>query len=191
MRRENRHKKRRQAEQKVFVILFSITFMLTGSLLFYITSQGRETKGSVGDVAFSLTEPLGDKLYTDGSTVQVAPGQRLAKDPTITLKKGSKPAYIRARILFGGLNASMRKALEEQISVKSGWIQNPGDGYYYYQYPVTAEQSVCFFEAVTIPEEWSERSERIRFYMEVEVQAAEIGCIETTWNQQQKIIGWT
>lgn len=187
MRKEDRHQKRRKAERKAFCILFGIFFVIGGSLLFYITGEGVEEGKQIGDVSFSVEEPLGDKLHGEGSTIHVKPGQRLIIDPTVTIKKQSKPAYIRARILFGGLNAVMRREVEAGISLQYGWVHNSMDGYYYYQYPLEAGDRVCFFDEMTVPENWSE----ICFCMEVQVEGAEVGCIETLRDERQKISGWT
>lgn len=191
MRRENRHRRRRQAERKVLCMLAGIVLVFGASLLFYIRGQGGEQKKTMGNVDFYVSEPLGDKLYENGTTIQVKPGQSLAKDPTITIKKHSALSYLRARILFGGLDMQEREELEQNLAVKSGWLKNPMDGYYYYQYPVSGGDKVCFFDTLTIPESWEGREGELCFCLEIDVEAAQMEYIRVCRDENQKISGWT
>ena len=127
MKKELRHRRRKKAERQAFGILAGILLVFMGSLLVYLKGQGVEETECIGNVDFSLWEPLGDKLYESGSTIQVVPGQRLAKDPTVRLKDHSAVAYLRIKILLGGLSGKMREELEQGLSVKNGWIKNLKD----------------------------------------------------------------
>lgn len=191
MKKINRCKRRRRVQKSPGFIWEIFLIALVGSLFFYITGESVEENGRIGEVYFSVTEPLGDKLYTDGSTIQVEPGQRVTKDPTLILGKNSKSAYIRARIFFSGLDALLRRQLEEGVALKSGWIYNPMDGYYYYQYPVNAGEKICFFDSLTVPESWDQKQGKIHFCLEVRMEAAEIGCIKIIYDTQQNMCGWT
>ncbi len=161
------------------------------SLFFYIRGQGEEKKGRIGNVDFEVREPLGDKLFQEEGVLVGEPGQTLAKDPTIYLERHSAPAYLRARIFWGGLNSLFQREVEKMLTLKNGWEKNPEDGYYYYQYVVLGGEEITFFDAVKIPERFGIQGEKFRFCMEICVEAAETERISVRQGKGQKILGWT
>lgn len=191
MKRINRYNRRRRSERKAFGFLVGIFFILAGSLLFYITGESVEESDRIGDVSFSVTKPFGDKPDGDEGMILEDPGQHLTEDCTLTLGENSKTAYIRAKICLGGLDAAQGRQLKEKLSLKSGWVYNQMDGYYYYQNPVEAGECVCFFDGLTVPDNWERSSEKVCFCMEVWMEAAELGRIKIIYDTNQKICGWT
>lgn len=183
MRKEGRHRRRKQAERKAFGLLLGVLLVLGGSLLFLNHSQGTERRDRIGNVDFTLSGILEDRLFA-------VPGQQLSKEAVIHLEKHSKPAYLRVRIFWGGLNGIMREELEQNLSLGTGWVKNPMDGYYYYQAAVNGGEAVCFFELLTVPEHWESRREEIGFCMKLHVEAAEDGKIGLLWNREGEINGW-
>ena len=171
MRKEGRHRRRKQAERKAFGLLLGMLLVLGGSLLFFSHSQGTELRERIGNVDFTLSESFQDELL---------------KSSTIHLEKHSRPAYLRVRIFWGGLNGIQREEMEQELSIQEGWIKNPKDGYYYYQYPVNGGKSIGFFERSEVPE----RLEKIRFCMKIHVEAGEIGKITLQKNREDLIDGW-
>lgn len=169
----------------LFLFMAGITAAAT------VGRESGEGKG-IGNTAFLVTEPKADKITKNlkEKNVRLSPGQTLVKDPTVTLKKGSSPSYLRARLVYGGLNGARREELEKLLAVTEGWVKNPGDGYFYYQYPVEAEESVCFFRSITIPKSWGRSLEELRFCLEADVEAAEAGKVELLKNKEQTIVGW-
>lgn len=190
MKNRNRYKRRRQAEQRTCLVLICFVLAMGLSLFFYIRGQGGEKKGRIGNVDFEVREPLGEKLFSEKGVLVGEPGQTLAKDPTIYLERHSAPAYLRVRILWGGLNGFFRRAVEEKLMLKKGWEKNPKDGYYYYQYIALGGEQIPFFDSVEIPERLGDSGEKIRFCMEIHVEAAETDRIEVERGRGQKILAW-
>jgi len=163
---------------------------LVGTGLFFGGFCGTKQRNCIGKVDFQLVEPLGDRLYGEIGIIRVEPGQRLAKDPTIIIKETSDVAYLRTKILWGGLSIPMREVLEENLTLENGWIKNQEDGFYYYQYPVAEGDEVCFFDMLTVPQNWIELQTEVSFCMKFQVEAAEIERIELLYNKERMINGW-
>lgn len=190
--RRARRLRRRRAERRAFLGTCFLCLLTAGIFAFYIVGKGEGAAGDFGKASLILTEPKADEISKNlkDTTIYLKPGQTVVKDPTLTLKKSSKTSYIRARILYGGLDALKREELEEGLELLGGWIKNPEDGYYYYQYPLEAGESVCFFRSITIPESWEKVPEHVCFCFEVDAEAAESDKVELVRDQEQKIVEW-
>lgn len=190
--RRARRLRRRRAERRAFLGMFFLCLLAAGVFAFYIVGKGEGSSGDFGKAALILTEPKADEISKNlkDTTIYLKPGQTVVKDPTLTLKKGSKTSYIRARLLYGGLDALKREELEEGLELLEGWVKNPEDGYYYYQYPLKAGESVCFFRSLTIPESWEKVPEHVCFCFEVDAETAEAEKVELVRDQKQKIVEW-
>ena len=168
-----------------------------GSTLAYFTDKA-DTQNVVtfGHVEISLAEPKFEELTTaEGATkpsyeiTNVVPGQKITKDPTITVAETSETAYLRAKIVLDENLTDEEKAdLENGIALASGWKKS-ADGYYYYNNKVKAGKSVVFFKEVTIPEKWDNKFANKSITIDVQAEAIQADSFKPH-KTAGKIDGW-
>jgi predicted ribosomally synthesized peptide with SipW-like signal peptide len=111
-----------------------IVCLTAGASLAYLTDTKTATNTfTVGKVNIKLTETGSDgKATEDGLTdLKLVPNTTTAKDPTVTVVKGSEPCYVRAKVKVTGIsyfknnigNQSLGDALKELFvqGEASGW----------------------------------------------------------------------
>lgn len=117
------------------------------------------------------------------------PGEFLEETSRIQVGKGSKPAYLRTKILIGGITAAQQKDLLEQIETDSQWYYQKEDGYFYYQKPVEEGDTAVFSAKVCVPGQWSELQENLCFCVTVLVEAAEQEYLQLR-TARGNVFGW-
>jgi len=186
-------------KKKVSIIVTAtalVALIIVGSTLAFFTSQGTVSNViTMGDVKISLTEP-------DFKDSGVVPGQTITKDPTVN-NIGSHDAYIRCKINLvvpTGDNEDITLDRKNQLlsgiafgdesgTVKAkDWVLAK-DGYYYYQKKLPVEQSVVFFNSVTVPAKWD--NDFADKHFEINVTADAIQTDNFTPNITDNVIdGW-
>lgn len=131
-----------------------------GATLAYFTDTDTKTNEiTMGDIDIGLSEPS----FLEENAIGIVPNELIEKDPTITVKTGSKDAYIRAKVTYewvsatGGKSAITGGELEElknNITWRSGWVESTLEGeedVWYYQNRVKEDQKILLFDHVLIP----------------------------------------
>ncbi|HIU74721.1 MAG TPA: hypothetical protein IAC62_02475 [Candidatus Pelethocola excrementipullorum] len=134
-----------------------------GATLAYFTDTDTKTNViTMGDIDIELTEPS----FSKDSTIGIVPNELIEKDPTITVKAGSKDAYIRAKVTYEWdegngtatpLTGDELEALKNNITWRTGWVASTLEGeedVWYYQYVVgetNIDQKIVLFDQVLIP----------------------------------------
>lgn len=161
-----------------------------GATLAYFTDKEETTNViTMGHVDIDLDEPNyeGD----DNNEVKdIEPGQKITKDPTITVAEGSQDAYVRATIAYGNLTDAQIADLA--IEINDGWYFNEEDGYYYFNAKLAAGESATLFDKVVIPETWGNDEADLSFTITVNAEAIQADNFEPTWNADNTlIVAWT
>lgn len=175
-----------------------------GATLAYFTDNATaENTINMGKVDIDLTEPHFDKTDgdEDNTISNVLPGDRITKDPTITLADDSESAYIRATITYmmdgvvmNPLQASQLEGLIELNGTKlvesTQWIKGDSN-YYYYQSAVQPGESIVFFDTVVIPgSEWKNEVADSEIQVIVQAEAIQEKNFTPAKNDNQQIVGW-
>jgi len=164
-----------------------------GSTLAYFTDNDAEMSVvTMGHVDITLEEPQFSEANEDNKIEHVVPNQKITKDPTITVVKGSESCYLRAKIeVSDSLSETQGAELLANINVGNDWILAE-DGYYYYQNKVEKadeDQKVVLFDTVVIPELWGNEVANLTF--EINVSAEAIQADNFTPNTVDGVInGW-
>lgn len=175
-------------KKKVSVIVTAVTLVsliVVGSTLAFFTTQTTVNNVvTMGNVQISLAEP---NFKNSGFVV---PGQFIVKDPTVT-NTGSNTAYIRCKLELvvpeaensdhlpdARLTDYRRQQLLNGISFGDAAIPGSAakwilanDGYYYYQGKLAKNESVEFFNSVTIPKDWDNKLSDKEFSINVSAEA--------------------
>ena len=163
-----------------------------GSTLAYFTDTATaDNTVTFGHVDISIDEPNFDTKdgKKDNAISNVVPGQKITKNPTITVDETSETAYLRAKIVLDENLTDEEKAdLENGIALASGWKKST-DGYYYYNNKVKAGKSVVFFKEVTIPEKWDNKFANKSITIDVQAEAIQADSFKPH-KTAGKIDGW-
>lgn len=186
---------KKQKILKVTGVLVLIMIMVIEAVLIYrLHQQDKQNVVTVGNVAISLYEPEYEKLKANretGETERIKPGEKILRDPTIEVKSGSQMAYLRTRIVVGGLTEYQRRDLLERVELEAGWTYNPKDGYYYFNDPVQEGQEVRFFKSIVVPQEWEGMKEKMEFRLQVWAEAVQASYLTPKIDTQCRMVGWT
>lgn len=170
-----------------------------GATLAYFTDK--EEKANIvtmGHVDITLTEPIWDDNTEDSTIKDVQPGQKITKDPTITVDEASEIAYIRATVTLDvpegtELTEKQEKALDALIAgiqLEDGWYYNAQDQYYYYNTAVDPGTGVVLFKEIEIPYDWDNEFADLTFKIIVGAEAIQADFFEPAKDGQGNIIGW-
>lgn len=186
-------------KKKLLALLTSLTLVAAvgiGATLAYFTDSDAATNViTMGHVDIDLDEPEYDKEAGDDKTItDITPGQKITKDPTITVDEDSADAYLRAKITFEGLTdgtnntknqisellANINIDTEVTEDSPAAWYYNSKDGYYYYNTKVSAGNSVELFTEVEIPATWGNEVADLTFKIVVSAEAIQANNFEPT-----------
>lgn len=165
-----------------------------GSTLAYFTDQ-KDAQNTVtfGHVEISLEEPDFSREHKDNLIDHVVPGQKIEKDPIITVDETSEIAYLRASIEIADENEKLtddqKAALEENITFSSHWYKST-DGYYYYSRKVEPGSAIQLFKDVTIPETWGNEVADLTFTINVHAEAIQADSFKPAKDNNGHINGW-
>lgn len=176
---------------KVAILAVLLLIMLTeGFLLYYMHTSKNQNVITVGNVNVSLVEPKYEAQRKNGQT-SASPGDKIMRDPVLVIEEGSELTYLRTTIVTEGLSAKQRRELLQGLETEYGWNYNAEEDFYYYNEPVTVGAQIAFFSEVTIPEEWSDTDEKIKFRLDVYAQAVQASYLTPRIDTKCQIIGWT
>lgn len=161
-----------------------------GATLAYFTDKDSKTNVvTMGKVDIKLEEPVFSENYDGNTITDVKPNQSIVKDPKITVEDGSLDAYVRAKIVFEGLNQDQIDDILPLIDIDTEkWFLST-DGYYYYQAPMTAGASDYLFQSVKIPEKWGNEVSGLTFKINVFAEAIQADSF-TPYSERGLIMGW-
>lgn len=166
-----------------------------GATLAYFTdSQEAVNTITMGHVDIDLEEP---NFPDDKEIDDVTPNQEITKDPTIIVKAGSEDMYLRAKIELTGFDGikdadKHKEELLDQINIQPGW-NLAADGYYYFKYVVgktNVDQSIVFFDKVTIPANWGNEVADLTFNINVTAEAIQADNFTPQTDDNGNIVGW-
>lgn len=166
-----------------------------GATLAYFTdSQEAVNTITMGHVDIDLDEP---NFPDDKEIDDVTPNQEITKDPTIIVKAGSEDMYLRAKIELTGFDGikdadKHKEELLDQINIQPGW-NLAADGYYYFKYVVgktNVDQSIVFFDKVTIPANWGNEVADLTFNINVTAEAIQADNFTPQTDDNGNIVGW-
>lgn len=141
-----------------------------GATLAYFTDKDSALNVvTMGNVNIELTEDAW--TYGDDGITGVTPGQKIAKNPTITLDANSLDAYVRMKLTVNGLSDDDAKDVLDELNIQDGWTLAE-DGYYYYAQPLTQQnKTATLFTEVTIPYGWNNDYANVEFSIDVTAEA--------------------
>lgn len=166
-----------------------------GATLAYFTdSQEAVNTITMGHVDIDLEEP---NFPDDKEIDDVTPNQEITKDPTIIVKADSEDMYLRAKIELTGFDGikdadKHKEELLDQINIQPGW-NLAADGYYYFKYVVgktNVDQSIVFFDKVTIPANWGNEVADLTFNINVTAEAIQADNFTPETDDNGNIVGW-
>ena len=165
-----------------------------GSTLAYFTDNDAATNVvTMGHVDITLTEKSGDEITDAGlEFANIVPGDKLSKEPVITVGSNSEDCYLRAKVEVKGLDSTHVAALfaDNNIDIQEDWVVST-DGYYYYQSKVTAEDAVSLFTTVTIPTAWGNEVADAEFKIAITAEAIQAdNFTPATAEDEKTITGW-
>lgn len=171
-------------------VIIVATLVVGGTLAFFTDKGTVQNVITMGDVHITLTEPAFAEA-TDGTLKMgsVMPGQKIAKDPTIT-NTGSHDAYIRCKVSVTGLNDKQSAELINGLEIGNKWVKS-GD-YYYYQeiLPTGSNSKATLFDTVTIPEQWDNTLANEEFKINITAEAIQADNFTPTKTAAGIIDGW-
>lgn len=133
-------------KKKTLALVLALTLLVAGVVggtLAWLTDRTAEVKNTftVGDINIDLTETNRD--------YKMVPGNKLDKDPTVTVKANSEACW-----LFVKVTESENLDTFITYAIAEGWAALPGvDGVYYREVPASAADqtfSVLAGNAVTV-----------------------------------------
>lgn len=188
---------RRKSILSLVVAVALVAVIGVGATLAYFTDSAEEKNViTTGHVEIDLEEPIFHENTNGENKIEnVVPNKEIVKDPTVIVKAGSEACYIRTKIEIVGLEDLEGKNAEliDAITFSEGWVLSQ-DGYYYYQSPITKnaeqDQSIQFFEKVTIPAGWGNEVADKTIEINVSAEAVQADYFEPTTDADGVITGW-
>lgn len=151
---------------------------------------------STGDIDIAIQE---QQISEDGETLEpfeneqmIVPGDTVSK--IVTVKNLAKPCYLRMKAVYAQDTSEDVIANTDSVSEKEKhpgeWIGNDGfegvylngisedwvegvDGYFYYTKDIPTGESIQFFESVSFPKEWTEKSSEQTCQLDVIAEAVQ------------------
>lgn len=114
--------------RKIFLtaIILALVLLIGGMLAYFTDSENTTNEFTLGEVDISLSEP--SWTGSQGSPVEILPGQTVAKDPTVT-NDGASDVYAFAQVVFpyasvtteGSSQASAQELYS--YSINDEWVE--------------------------------------------------------------------
>lgn len=137
--------------------LIVIGTMLIGGTLAYFTDQDTaENVITLGKVDGELEEPKWDEANPDGEIKNIVPGDKIVKDPILTVAQDSQKAYVRFKVAYEGLTAEQFAELKflKTNGTEEEEATFDADGYFYVQKIMEPGEIYQLFDYVVIPKTW-------------------------------------
>ena len=175
-----------------------IAVLVVGMTLAYFTDQDqKQNVFTLGKVAGSLDETSTDGTKTDNgyNYDHVKPGDKLDKEPFVTVDGDSEDAYIRVSITVGNTDGKLTDTNKQEIldglDIQDGWVKGT-DGYYYYQTKMSkGQQTGKVFTTVSIPpESWGNDQAEAVFTIDLKADLIQADNFTPTTNDGGQIVSW-
>lgn len=156
-------------KRKILTILLGLSVCLFCTGLIYGWSSVSVTNNfETGIVNISLSEyqKVGDSEVLFENKEHILPGDIISKIPRI--QNDGNDCYVRARITFRGVGNDVNE--NHLLGIGSDWIK-ADDGYYYYTKVLPYGETVDLFQALKIPEDFSQDYEEEIFDVDIDVDA--------------------
>lgn len=170
-------------KKKIALLVTSLaliaTLLIGGTLAYFTDSDDATNVITLGKVDGELDEPLWDDNNPESEIGNVVPGDKIVKDPTLTLASDSEDAYARFLVTYSGdLTESQFEELKflkitgtdsdgnettEEVNLTAG-------GYFYVQDILSAGGSYKLFDYVVIPNTWGNNMAEKTFNINVVVE---------------------
>lgn len=160
---------------------------IAGATLAYFTDETevKENVFTVGNVDITLTEPKWDANGSEDAP-EVYPGEKLAKDPTVT-NVGENPCFVRVKVTGWDClaPAGLITYKTDYVDGKLGenWVYNEADDYFYYS-KVLEKDAVtdALFDQIVIPTDLENGDAVTEFSIDVYAQAVQAqGAKDPNW----------
>lgn len=144
-------------KRKITLVALSLALIailaVGGTLAYFIDSDEKTNTFTVGNVDITLTEPNWDASGSVDAP-EVYPGEKLAKDPTVT-NIGKNPCFVRVKVTGWECLAPAGeiKYRTDYVLDKLGdnWVEHT-DGYFYYTKVLAVnEKTDALFDQIVIP----------------------------------------
>ena len=179
--------------------------MGVGATLAYFTDSEEVTNVvTMGHVDIELfeTNEDGEEVGLDGEGLtfeNVVPGQTVEKNPTVRVKDGSQPCYVRMTLdVTAPENTTLTEAdidalveeLSDQIVESEDWTLT--DGYFYYAKKMDVDDTATLFETVTIPAQWANNTADQEFSIVLAAEAIQSENLkdDLLTMDGEKVIAW-
>lgn len=179
-------------KKKIAILVTSLVLvgaMLIGGTLAYFTDKDEaQNVFTLGKVDGELDEPKWDDNNPDGEIKNVQPGDKIVKDPTLTMADDSEEAYARFLVTYEGITAEQfteLKFLKGETEVKFD-----ANGYFYVQKPLKAGDSYELFDSVVIPSTWGNEMAEAQFKINVVVELVQAKNFTPEKDADGVITGW-
>lgn len=178
-------------KKKIAILVTSLALvgaMLIGGTLAYFTDKDEaQNVFTLGKVDGELEEPKWDENTENSEIKNVQPGDKIVKDPTLTMAADSEDAYARFHVTYEGLTAEQFAELkffkgEEEVTFV--------DGYFYVQEPLKADKSYELFDSVVIPTTWGNEMAEKTFKINVVVELVQAKNFKPETDANGVITGW-
>lgn len=159
-------------KKKIALLVTSLaliaTLLIGGTLAYFTDSDDATNVITLGKVDGELDEPLWDNNNPEGEIGNVVPGDEIVKDPTLTLAADSEDAYARFHVTFTGLTDT--QVSELKFYKGSEEVKFDGNGYFYVQEIMEANDTFVLFDKVVIPTSWDNEMAEKTFNINVVVE---------------------
>lgn len=155
-------------KKKIFILFLCLCVaMFSSGLIYGMTSVEvtNEFETGIVDIRIKEFQKVGDKEVDWEDNPLILPGQEVSKIPRIF--NDGNDCYIRAKITFRGTTEVDESDLK---GISDKWVK-ADDGFYYYTEIVPHGKSVDVFEALLIPEDFSQEYEGEIFYIDIDADA--------------------
>lgn len=181
---------------KVIASAALVGLLGVGATLAYFTdNDSAKNVITMGHVDIDLDEPTWEANNPGGEIENVKPGDKIAKDPRVTLAADSEDAYVRVKLEITGLDSDKITDLlskNDDGSYKyldidtSKWTAS-GE-YFYYNDVLTAGDKVVLFNNVTIPTTWGNEVVNTTFNIDITAEAIQADNFEPS--TVNGVYGW-
>lgn len=159
-------------KKKIALLVTSLaliaTLLIGGTLAYFTDSDEATNVITLGKVDGDLDEPLWDENNPEGEIGNVVPGDEIVKDPTLTLAADSEDAYARFHVTFTGLTDTQVSELKFYKGTEE--VKFDGNGYFYVQEIMEANDTFVLFDKVVIPTSWGNEMAEKTFNINVVVE---------------------
>lgn len=148
---------------------------LGGTLAYFTDKDEAKNVIMLGKVDGELEEPQWKIDNPDGEIENVKPGDKIVKDPILTLADDSEDAYARFKVTYSGnLSPEQFKELKflkitgtDAGKEKTEEVDITADEYFYVQDILSAGESYKLFDYVVIPTSWGNDMAEASFNIDI------------------------